>query len=192
MKTLLPNKKIILASKSPRRQELLKGLDLIFDTKLKDVNEDFPANLPDNEVAAFLAEKKAMAFENDLNEDEILITSDTTVLIDKKVLNKPKDKDEAIHMLKQLSGNIHHVITGVCIFDKTKKVVFDDMTEVHFKHLSMEEMEYYIDKYHPFDKAGSYGIQEWIGYAAVDKIIGSFYTVMGLPVHRIYEELKNW
>ncbi|MBD8491337.1 septum formation protein Maf [Echinicola sp. CAU 1574] len=192
MKTLLPNKKIILASKSPRRQELLKGLDLIFDIKLKDVNEDFPANLPDNEVAAFLAEKKALAFENDLKEDEILITSDTTVLIDKKVLNKPKDKDDAIHMLRQLSGNIHHVITGVCIFDKTKKVVFDDMTEVHFKHLSNEEMEYYIDKYHPFDKAGSYGIQEWIGYAAVDKIIGSFYTVMGLPVHRIYEELKNW
>nr|WP_041740048.1 Maf family nucleotide pyrophosphatase [Echinicola vietnamensis] len=189
---MLPHKKIILASKSPRRQELLKGLDINFEIRTKDVNEDFPAELPDNQVAAFLAEKKAAAFETDLNDNEILITSDTTVLINDKVLNKPNDQEEAVQMLQMLSGNVHHVISGVCIMDKAKKVVFDDITEVHFKHLSDDEIAHYIEKYHPFDKAGSYGVQEWIGYAAVYKLVGSFYTVMGLPVHKVYETLKNW
>ncbi|WP_137404215.1 Maf family nucleotide pyrophosphatase [Echinicola rosea] len=192
MRTILPNKKIILASKSPRRQELLKGLDIEFEIRTKDVNEDFPAELPDNQVAAFLAEKKAAAFEADLGENEILITSDTTVLINDKVLNKPNNQEEAVQMLQMLSGNVHHVISGVCILDKVKKVVFDDITEVHFKHLSDHEITHYIEKYHPFDKAGSYGVQEWIGYAAVYKLVGSFYTVMGLPVHKVYEALKNW
>ncbi|QDH80948.1 septum formation protein Maf [Echinicola soli] len=192
MKTILPEKRIILASKSPRRQELLKGLDIAFEVRTKDVNEDFPAELPDNQVASFLAEKKAAAFEMDLKEGEILITSDTTVLINNKVLNKPADKVEAVKMLKMLSGNVHHVISGVCIMDQHKKVVFDDITEVHFKHLSDDEIDHYIDKYQPFDKAGSYGVQEWIGYAAVYRLEGSFYTVMGLPVHKVYETLKNW
>ncbi|AWW29260.1 septum formation protein Maf [Echinicola strongylocentroti] len=192
MKTILTNKKIILGSKSPRRQELLKGLDIDFEIRTKDVNEDFPAELPDNKVASFLAEKKATAFKEDLNQNELLITSDTTVLINNKVLNKPANKIEAISMLKMLSGNVHHVISGVCIMDHHKKVVFDDITEVHFKHLSDDEISHYIDKYQPFDKAGSYGVQEWIGYAAVYKLVGSFYTVMGLPVHKVYETLKNW
>ncbi len=192
MNKLMPPQKIILASKSPRRQELLRGLDIDFEIRTKEVNEDFPEELPQNQVARFLAEKKATAFASELGENEILITSDTTVLINGNVLNKPKDREEAIKMLQQLSGNIHQVISGVCMMDKNKKIAFDDLTEVHFKNLSLEEIEAYIDNYHPFDKAGSYGVQEWIGYAAVFKLVGSFYTVMGLPVHRVYEELKNW
>jgi len=190
--SLLHNKNIILASKSPRRQELLKGLDIAFEIRTKDVNEDFPAELLDCKVAAYLAEKKADAFKEELAENELLITSDTTVLINGKVLNKPANKEEAVKMLKELSGRVHQVISGVCMMDKSKKIVFDDTTEVHFRPLTDEEIHHYIDNYHPFDKAGAYGVQEWIGYAAVYKLVGSFYTVMGLPVHRVYEELKNW
>ncbi|MDN3668018.1 Maf family nucleotide pyrophosphatase [Echinicola jeungdonensis] len=192
MNKLLPPYKIILASKSPRRQEILQGLDIDFEIRTKEVNEDFPEDLPQNQVARYLAEKKAAAFVDEMGDNEIIITSDTTVLINGQVLNKPKDREEAIQMLKQLSGNVHHVISGVCMMGKNKKIAFDDLTEVHLRNLSIDEIEAYIDNYHPFDKAGSYGVQEWIGYAAVFKLIGSFYTVMGLPVHRVYEELKNW
>ncbi|WP_222439194.1 Maf family nucleotide pyrophosphatase [Echinicola salinicaeni] len=189
---ILKTKRIILASKSPRRQELMQGLFIPFEVRTKDVNEDFPENLKDNEVAAYLAEKKAKAFESDLAPDELLITSDTTVLVNGKVLNKPMNKEEATSMLKLLSGKPHQVISGVCMMDNNKKTVFSDITEVHFNTLDDQEIEYYIDKCQPFDKAGAYGVQEWIGLAAVHKLVGSFYTVMGLPVHRIYEELKKW
>ncbi|GAB3651072.1 Maf-like protein [Echinicola sediminis] len=192
MISLLPKKNIVLASKSPRRQELLKGLDIDFTVRTKDIDEGFPKELSDNHVAAYLAEKKAAAFEEELADNELIITSDTTVLVNGKVLNKPSSKEEAVKMLKELSGNVHQVISGVCMMDKTKKVVFDDTTEVHFNVLLEEEINHYIEKYKPYDKAGSYGVQEWIGYAAVNRLVGSFYTVMGLPVHKIYEELKNW
>ncbi|GGZ30282.1 Maf-like protein [Echinicola pacifica] len=185
-------KRIILGSKSPRRRELLAGLEIPFEVKSKDVNEDFPLDMAHNKVAAYLAEKKAMAYEGELAEDEIVITSDTTVLVNGQILNKPGNKTEAMEMLKLLSGNVHQVVSGVCIMDNTKKLVFDDMTEVHFKSLSEEEISAYIDKHQPYDKAGSYGVQEWIGYVAVYKLVGSFYTVMGLPVHKVYETLKSW
>lgn len=148
--------------------------------------------MPHKEVAAFLAEKKATAFAPEIKSDELLITADTTVLVNGKLLNKPSNKGEAVRMLKELSGNVHEVVSGVCMMDPRKKVTFDDITEVHFKPLSDEEIEHYLGKYQPYDKAGSYGVQEWIGYAAVYKLVGSFYTVMGLPVHKVYENLKNW
>lgn len=188
----IKNKQLILASKSPRRNELMKGLGLAFTVKIKEVKEDFPKELEIKKVAAYLAEKKALAFQQELGNYDLVITADTVVIIHGKILNKPKDEVEALQMLRQLSGNVHQVITGVCMMDKNKRVTFDDLTEVHFKNLEHGELINYIEKYKPFDKAGAYGVQEWIGYVAVYKMVGSFYNVMGLPVHRIYEELKNW
>lgn len=188
----LNSKRILLASKSPRRTELLKGLGLEFTAVSKDVDESFPPEMDITQVPRYLAEKKAMAFQNDLGPNELLITADTVVIVDHEILNKPGDKEEAIQMLQKLSGKVHQVITGVCMMDHRKTVIFDDCTEVHFKTLQQDEIFDYIDKYQPFDKAGAYGVQEWIGYVAVYKMIGSFYTVMGLPVHRVYEELKKW
>lgn len=186
------NRRIILASKSPRRMELLKGLGLEFTSKTKDVEEDFPEDLDVFRVPQFLAEKKASAFQADLEEKDLLITADTVVIVKGEILNKPADRKEALSMLHKLSGNIHQVVTGVCMKDIHKTVLLDDITEVHFTKLEEQELQDYIDRFHPFDKAGSYGVQEWIGYVGVYKIIGSFYNVMGLPVHRIYEELKKW
>ncbi|MEX2593178.1 MAG: Maf family nucleotide pyrophosphatase [Anditalea sp.] len=188
----IKNKHLVLASKSPRRNELMNGLGLDFTVKTKEVKEDFPKDLEKTKVAQYLAEKKALAFQQELGNNDLLITADTVVIINGEILNKPKDKEEALQMLQQLSGNIHQVITGVCMMDKHKIVTFDDLTEVHFKKLDKEEISNYIDKYKPYDKAGAYGVQEWIGYVAVYKMVGSFYNVMGLPVHKIYEELKNW
>lgn len=184
------DKNIILGSKSPRRQELLKGLDIVFSVESKDTDESYPPNLNVRDIAIYLAEKKADAF--DLEKDDLLITADTVVLVEGKILEKPTTTHEAHKMLKTLSGKQHTVITGVCMRDKDKKVKFDDTTEVHFAKLSDEEIEFYIGRYKPFDKAGSYGVQEWIGYVAVYKIEGSFYNVMGLPVHKVYEQLKKW
>ena len=188
----IKNKRIILASKSPRRTELLAGLGVEFISKTKDIEEDFPAEMDPFVVPRYLAEKKAAAFAKDLEGKDLLITADTVVIVDGAILNKPADKAEALLMLKKLSGNVHQVVTGVCMMDQEKSVIFDDQTEVHFKALEEEELLDYIDKFQPFDKAGAYGVQEWIGYVAVYKLIGSFYNVMGLPVHRIYEELKGW
>ncbi|KEO72508.1 Maf family nucleotide pyrophosphatase [Anditalea andensis] len=181
---------IILGSKSPRRQDLLKGLDIDFEVLVKDTDESYPPDLDHTKIAIYLAEKKADAFS--LSKNDLLITADTVVLIGNSILEKPINTHEAHLMLKALSGQKHTVITGVCMRDLTKKISFDDITEVHFAHLSDAEIEYYINRYHPFDKAGSYGVQEWIGYVAVNKMEGSFYTVMGLPVHKVYEKLKNW
>ena len=188
----IKNKRIILASKSPRRTELLAGLGVAFISKTKDTAEDFPEDMDPFFVPRYLAEKKALAFKEDLEEKDLLITADTVVIVNGEILNKPIDKAEALQMLEKLSGNVHQVVTGVCMMDPKKTISFEDQTEVHFKALDQEELLSYIDRFQPFDIAGAYGVQEWIGYVAVYKMIGSFYNVMGLPVHRIYEELKGW
>lgn len=179
----------ILASKSPRRQYLLKELGLNFDIHIKEVDESFPPHLKAQEIPLFLSEKKANAFETELAEEEIVITSDTIVWIDNQVLNKPVDKADAIRMLQLLSGKMHEVYTGVCLKSKQKMKSFYACTKVYFKPLSMWEIEYYIKNYSPYDKAGAYGAQEWIGYIAVEKIEGSYFNVMGLPLKELYEQL---
>jgi septum formation protein len=184
--------KIVLASKSPRRQFLIKELGLDFELRTLDVDESFPETLIREQIPLYLSEHKASEFLSDLGDDELLITADTIVWINNKVLNKPQDRVEAIAMLTELSGNKHEVFTGVCLMTKYKKVTFFDCTEVYFKQLSPAEIEYYVDKYEPYDKAGAYGAQEWIGYIAVEKIIGSYFNVMGLPVHKVYEQLSKF
>lgn len=183
--------KIILGSNSPRRKALLAGLDIDFEVKIiPGIDESYPLSLPCDEVPLFIAEKKAEAFIKELNDNELLITADTVVVIDKQTVGKPKDKADAKNILGLLSGREHRVITGVCIVTKEKSNRFSVTSTVSFAELSPEEINYYLDKYHPYDKAGAYGIQEWIGYIAVESITGSFYNVMGLPVQRLYRELQ--
>lgn len=184
--------KLILGSQSPRRQELLKGLDVDFEVRVKPIDESFPEDLSQIKVAEFIADKKAEAFRKDLKENEIILTSDTVVIVDGNILGKPKSNIQAFDMLSKLSGNTHEVVTGVCLMSLTKKEVFSSVTKVHFKTLTCDEMNYYLKTYQPFDKAGSYGIQEWIGYIGIDKIEGSYFNVMGLPVHQIYEKLSEF
>lgn len=186
---LLSGLKIILASKSPRRQFLLNELGVNFEIKTKDVPEDFPSTLRQHEIPVYLCEHKAKAFIDELTYDNVVITADTIVWVDDKVLNKPEDKKEAIEMLQLLSGKKHEVYTGVCLLTKHKMKSFYVKTDVYFKNLSKEEIEFYVDTYKPYDKAGAYGAQEWIGYIGVEKIIGSYFNVMGLPVKELYEEL---
>lgn len=180
---------IILASGSPRRQELFKELNLDFNIQVKEVNEVYPTTLKAEEITNYLASLKASAFDNMLTENDLVITSDTIVWLHDKALEKPKDAQEAIEMLQQLSGNSHKVITSVCLKTKLKAHVFFDETIVYFKQLALEEIKYYVEKYKPFDKAGAYGIQEWIGFIGVVKLEGSYFNVMGFPVHKLYEEL---
>lgn len=190
---MLPNfpYKILLASQSPRRQELLAGLDIAFDVFVKkNIDEDYPAEIPAKEVAAFLSQKKANAYQQDLNNDVMIITADTVVIQGKRILEKPQDKNQASEMLSHLSNHTHQVITGVTLTTKDKQHTFSSVTEVQFTTLSQDEINYYIDKYQPYDKAGSYGIQEWIGYIGVEHINGSYFNVMGLPVHQLYTALK--
>lgn len=182
---------LILASKSPRRQEILQKAGIAFSLQSKDTDEDFPASMPVENVARFLAEKKAEAFRQDLN-GQIVLTADTTVLIDKQILNKPADAAEATDMLHLLSGRSHRVISGACLLHESRKISFDDTTEVFFRQLSHKEIDHYIKNYQPFDKAGSYGIQEWIGLVGIEKIVGSYFTVMGLPIHKVYKQLKSF
>jgi len=186
------NKKIILASKSPRRQELLKGLCIDFEIRTKDIDESYPDHLKEAEIPSFISEQKAAAFTDELKKDELLITSDTVVCLNGKVLEKPKSLDEGKQMLRELSGHTHTVYSAVCLMDTEKKVVFCDQTEVTFKPLDEEEIEFYINQFQPLDKAGAYGVQEWIGYIAIQKMTGSYYTVMGMPMHLLYDELKKW
>lgn len=188
----LKNKKIILASKSPRRQELMKGLGLNFEVRTKDIEETYPSDLKPEDVPVFLAEKKANEFLHDLKENEVIITSDTIVIHRGKILEKPGSKEHAQTMLRTLADSEHTVVTGVCIQSTEKKVVFSDHTLVAFNPLTDEEIDFYIDNYEPFDKAGSYGAQDWIGFVAIKKLTGSYFNVMGLPVHRVYAELKNF
>ena len=188
----IKDKKIILASASPRRKELMEGLDIPFEIRIKESDEIYPDSIPKRDVALFLAKKKSEVYMSDLKENEVIITSDTTVLKGDVLFNKPKNKDEAKHMLDELSGTNHEVITGVCIRSLEKEISFDSVSIVQFKKLDAEEINYYIDNYKPYDKAGSYGIQEWLGFIAIEKIEGSYYNIMGLPVFRIYEELKRF
>jgi len=180
---------IILASKSPRRQNLLKELGFEFEIKTKEIEEIYPPELQKEAVAVFLSELKASAFKQDLNTNDLVLTSDTIVCLADEIIGKPTDRSDAIKMLGKLSGNKHEVITAVTLLSKDKQRTFYDVTEVHFKELTLSEIEYYIDKYEPFDKAGSYGIQEWIGYIGIEKINGSYFNVMGLPVKRVYDEI---
>jgi len=188
----LENYEIILASKSPRRQQLLSDLGLKFSVQSLDIPEEFSANLGMTEVSVFLAELKAEAFRPQLKNNQLVITADTIVWLDGKVLNKPADYADGFRMLKDLSGKKHQVITGVCLLSTEKKVSFYALTDVWFKELSDEEIHYYMEHYKPYDKAGAYGIQEWIGYVGIYHIEGSFFNVMGLPVQSVYEHLKTF
>lgn len=182
--------KVILASKSPRRQALLKGLDIDFSVMSREVDESYPEGLDQNEIATFLADKKSEAFSDELRDDHtILITADTIVWHNNHVLNKPVDREDAVRMLRKLSGSMHEVVTGVCIRTNRKKILFHANSFVHFKKLSDYEIEYYLDHYKPYDKAGSYGVQEWIGYIGITHIEGSYFNVMGLPIQMVYEKL---
>ena len=183
------NYKIILASKSPRRRELLQGLDLPFEVIIHEVDEIFPDDLPIDEIPVYLAKLKAEPFYDELTNDTLVITADTIVCIDDLVLGKPIDYEHASSMLRQLSGKKHIVITGVCLTTRNKQVSFSASTDVYFKNLTDSEIDYYLKNYQPYDKAGSYGVQEWIGYIAIERIEGSYFNVMGLPVQRLYEEL---
>lgn len=186
------SKNIILASKSPRRQNLLKELGFEFEIKTKEIEEIYPPELQKENVAVFLSELKASAFVNDLKENDLVITSDTIVYLKDEIIGKPTGRQDAIEMLGKLSGNKHEVITAVTLLSKEKQHTFHDVTEVYFKTLTTQEIEYYVDNYKPFDKAGSYGIQEWIGYVGIEKINGSYFNVMGLPVKRVYDELMKF
>lgn len=185
------NRPLILASNSPRRQELLKAAGFTFKVRTKDVDESYPPDIPLQEVAKFLAQKKAEAYQQDI-ENEVIITADTIVKLKEEILVKPRDAEEATKMLRALSGTDHEVITGVCIADRNMQVSLDDTTKVYFKTLTTKEIEYYIKHYQPFDKAGAYGIQEWIGMIGIKKIIGSYFNVVGLPVAKIYDVLMNF
>ena len=200
LKEKLSNYNIILASKSPRRQFLLKELGLDFEIRTKEVDESFPKKLKGKQIALYLCKKKAEAFKHELKSNDLLITADTIVLINNQVLNKPADYKDAVRMLKLLSGKKHTVYTGVCLavyspFEGGKGDVrfrtFVNETKVYFKKLTDKEIDFYVRNYKPYDKAGAYGAQEWIGYVAVKKIIGSYFNVMGLPVKELYEELMK-
>ena len=183
--------KIILSSNSPRRKELLAGLDIDFDVKVKKgIAETYPEGLPVHEIPQYIAREKAAAY--DVAADELVITADTIVAVGKEILGKPKDEAEAIGMLHKLSGRTHQVITGVCLTSQKKQRCFSVTSNVTFRELADEDISYYVQKYKPLDKAGAYGIQEWIGYVGVTHLDGSYYNVMGLPVQRIYEELMTF
>lgn len=180
--------KIILASKSPRRQELLRQMDIDFRIVLKEVDESYPEHLSPEEVAVYIAEKKAKAYD-DILTDEAVLTADTIVCIDGLILGKPNDAAHGVEMLQRLSGRVHKVITGVCIVYKNEYNLFHDVSEVFFRTLSNEEITTYVEKYKPFDKAGSYGIQEWMGITAIQRIEGSYTNVVGLPTEKVYQQL---
>jgi septum formation protein len=183
--------RMVLASSSPRRRHLLHGLDMPVEITRVDVDETPPEDLPPADVAEHLARKKSDAWEGILADDQVLITADTTVLLGNLLLNKPSDDEDARRMLGLLAGKEHLVITGVCLRTVRKTVSFSDQAKVKFRALPENEIAYYVDRYSPLDKAGAYGVQDWIGYTAVERIEGSFYTVMGLPMHRVYAELKR-
>lgn len=184
---------IILASNSPRRKELLAGLDIPFEVRVLDgIDESYPHDLPTKEIAGYISKKKADAYQQTMAADELIITADTIVVLGQEVMGKPKDAAEAHRMLRELSGKTHQVITGVCLTTKERQTCFSVETDVTFKDLTDEEIHYYVEHYRPFDKAGAYGIQEWIGYIGVMGMNGSYFNVMGLPVQRIYEALKAY
>lgn len=182
--------KIILASNSPRRKELLGGLGVDFEVRvMKGVDEAYPDTLPAKDVAEYISREKASVY--DVADDELLITADTVVIVGDDILGKPKDADDAHRMLREISGRTHQVVTGVCLTTAKEQRSFSVVTDVTFKQLSDEEIDFYIRNHRPYDKAGAYGIQEWIGYIGVTGLNGSYYNVMGFPVQRVYEELTG-
>lgn len=185
--------KVILASNSPRRKELLAGLDIPYEVKvIPGIEETYPDTLKGDEIPQYLSRKKAEAYRDRMAGDELIITADTIVWLDDKVLGKPTDEAEACAMLRMLSGRTHAVLTGVTVMTKERHVTFAVESKVTFDELSEEEISYYVSHYHPTDKAGAYGIQEWIGYVGVRGLEGSYFNVMGLPVQRLYNELKQF
>ena len=189
----LKNYNIILASNSPRRKELLEGLGVNYSVKtLSGVDESYPETLNGEEIPLFIAKKKADAYINNISDNDLIITADTIVWLDGKVLGKPENAAHAKEMLAALSGKTHQVMTGVCITSKDKRKEFVSVTDVTFDTLSAEEIEYYVENFRPFDKAGAYGIQEWIGYIGVKSISGSYFNVVGLPIQRLYRELVKF
>lgn len=186
------NQKVILASKSPRRQELLKSICNEFEIRIKEIEEIYPDYLAAKEVPKFLAQLKSKAFKEELQNNDLILTSDTVVTLNNKIYGKPKDRNDAIQILKELSGKKHEVITGVCLLSNTKEVVFSESTKVHFKELSIQEIEYYIDNFKPYDKAGAYAIQEWIGMIGIEKIEGDYFNVVGLPLFKLNQALNNF
>lgn len=184
------SRKLILASGSPRRQFLMREAGFRFEVRKPDVDEQYPETMPSREVAQFLAKKKAERFQP--GADEIIMTADTIVILEDRILNKPLNSRDAMQMLGQLSGNLHHVVTGVCLLSKEKQISFDDTTEVTFKELHDDEIRFYVETYRPFDKAGAYGAQDWIGMIAIERIVGSYFNVMGLPMHKVYSNLAQW
>lgn len=188
----LKNYRIVLASQSPRRKELLAGLGLEYESRvLPDVDESFPPELTGGDIPMYIAREKAEAYRPSLGADELLITADTIVWLDDAVLGKPADRDDALRMLRKLSGQVHDVYTGVCLTTPRWQRAFTARTEVRFSSLDEEEITWYVDHFRPFDKAGAYGVQEWIGYVAVEHISGSYFNIMGLPVQRLYREFKK-
>jgi septum formation protein len=188
---ILGMKKIVLGSRSPRRKQLLEWAEVPFDIVVKETSETYPAGLTVEEIAIYIAKQKGVALAADLP-DSIILTADTIVVLNDRIIGKPKNREEAISILRALSGNRHTVITGVCIMHKQKEICFADATDVLFYHLSLEQIGFYVDKYKPFDKAGAYAIQEWIGVVGIKSVNGDFYNVMGLPVSRVVRELEKF
>jgi septum formation protein len=182
--------KIVLASKSPRRKELLGNIVAEFEIRTKEIEEIYPPELDASLVPEYLAKLKASAFTETMADNELIITSDTVVTMNDEIYGKPKDREDAIRILSELSGKSHDVITGVCLRLKDKELVFSETTRIHFKALSIEEIEYYIDNYQPYDKAGAYAIQEWIGMIGIERMEGDYFNVVGLPLFRLNQELK--
>lgn len=182
---------IILASGSPRRQQFFKDLNIKFETRVKEIEEVYPIDLAATEITNYLSQLKAKAFKEELKDRDLLITSDTIVWLHNKALGKPQDYDDALVMLRELSGNMHEVITSVCFMTKSSTSVISEITKVYFNELTEEEIKYYVNTFQPYDKAGAYGIQDWIGLVAVQKIEGSYANVMGMPVDKVYQYLKN-
>lgn len=184
--------KIVLASNSPRRKELLSGLGVDYVVKtLPDVDETYPQGLNEEDIAKHIARGKAEAYREVMNDDELVITADTIVWLEGTVMGKPKDEEDAREMLRRLSGKTHQVVTGVCLTTTSMQKTFATVTDVTFSNLTEEEIDYYVTRYRPMDKAGSYGVQEWIGFVGVENLSGSYFNVMGLPIQRLYTELKK-
>ncbi len=188
----LNNHRIILASRSPRRQQLMREMGLKFDVIVRDYNETFPDDLRGEAIARYIAYEKAISFKGEIEDNDIVITADTIVWCNNKLLGKPVDQAEAISILNEISGNTHEVITGVTLLSLKKEITFSVSTKVTFESLSAEEIQYYVEKFRPYDKAGAYGIQEWIGIIACSHIDGSYFNVVGLPVQRLYKELQRF
>jgi septum formation protein len=188
---LFKNKRIILASGSPRRQDFFKAMQIPFEIQIKSVDEVFPDDLKGHEITDYLAKLKASAFEGDLQPNDILVTSDTIVWFEDQAINKPENHSQAIDMLKKLSGKKHRVKTSVCLKTINQEILFHDNTTVKFVKLTDDEINYYVEQFKPFDKAGAYGIQEWIGLIGIKKIKGSYCNVVGLPTHKVFKQLKH-